>query len=94
MDYKGEDYNQSADDPQTAINTAAIISLQKQLDLLLQFCRIEAVPILPVSRLQESNPIEQAVILTGNNPDLYNEGYVTCKQVKTTSCSKSGKLHS
>lgn len=76
MDFEGKSVLDVREDPRTAINTAAILALQTQQTALLQFCRIEAVPVLPVSTLQESNPVSQFVTLTGNNPDLYNQGYV------------------
>ena len=47
MDYEGKSLLEAQADPQTAINTAAIILLASEVEKLEQFCRVEGITLLP-----------------------------------------------
>ena len=74
MDYEGKSLLESQADPQTAINTAAILLLASDLEKLEQFCRVEGITLLPDT--QVSFVVRQLSPFSGLNGDFYKNGYV------------------
>ena len=84
MDYEGKSLLQA--DPQTAINTADIKTLEETVITLAytdQMCVIEAQVMIDPRPSQESNSVSQQVSLTGLDPPLYaGFGYTPDERVE------------
>ena len=79
MDYEGKSLLEAQADPQTAINTAAIILLASEVEKLEQFCRVEGITLLPES--QPSSVVSQISPFSGLHGDFYKNGYVQTNTV-------------
>ena len=79
MDYEGKSLLEAQADPQTAINTAAIILLASEVEKLEQFCRVEGITLLPES--QPSSVVSQISLFSGLHGDFYKNGYVQTNTV-------------